>query len=100
MIGNSQGFKTFESNWKLYYKTTLKISIIFLKNIFEKDQVFKYYFPSFIQTYASLLAKEWITNVFYLVKIVFQKLSLKGNFKHFFWSIILLFQRIYFQTLF
>jgi hypothetical protein len=35
-----------------------KLSIIFLKNFFEKDQVSKYYFPSFIQTYASLLAKE------------------------------------------
>jgi hypothetical protein len=48
-----------------------KLSIIFLKNFFEKDQVSKYYFPFFIQTYAGLLAKEWITNVFYLVKIVF-----------------------------
>jgi hypothetical protein len=41
-------------------------------------------FPSFIQTYASLLAKEWILRVFHLVKVVFQKLSLEDIFKHYF----------------
>jgi hypothetical protein len=69
-----------------------------LKNFFEKDQVSKYYFPPFIQTYASLLAKEWITNVFYLVKIVFEKLSLKDNVKHYFIKYYPLFQRISFSN--
>jgi hypothetical protein len=71
MIGNSQGFKTFWVYLKALLENYFKLSTIFLKNFFEKDQVSKYYFPFFIQTYASLLAKEWITNVFYLVKIVF-----------------------------
>jgi hypothetical protein len=57
MIGNSQGFKLFESIRKLL-ENYFELSIIFLKNFFEKNQVSKYYFPSFIQTYASLLAKE------------------------------------------
>jgi hypothetical protein len=42
---------------KALLENYFKFSIIFLKNFFEKDQVAKYYFPSFIQTYASLLAK-------------------------------------------
>jgi hypothetical protein len=41
------------------------LSIIFLKNFFEKDQVSKYYFLSFIQTFASLLAKEMSYKVNY-----------------------------------
>jgi hypothetical protein len=75
MIGNSQGFKTFWVYLKALLENYFKLSIIFLKNFFEKDQVSKYYFPFFIQTYASLLAKEWVTNVFYLVKIVFKKIK-------------------------
>jgi hypothetical protein len=70
MIEISQGFKIFWVYLKALVKTILKSSIYFLKNFFEKGQVSKYY-SVFIQTYASLLAKEWITNVFYLVKIVF-----------------------------
>jgi hypothetical protein len=53
---------------KALVENYFELSIIFLKNFFEKDQVSKYYFSSFI-----LLAKEWITNVFYLVKIVLKK---------------------------
>jgi hypothetical protein len=82
--------------WKLF-----KILYLFswrtsLRKIKYQNTIFQF----FIRTYASLLAKEWITNVFYLVKIVFQKLSLKDNFKHYFIKHCLLFQRIYFQTLF
>jgi hypothetical protein len=84
LIENSQGFKTFWVYLKALFENYLKSSIYFLKNFFEKEQVSKYYFRVFIQTYASMLAKEWNTDVFYLVKIVFQKLSLKGNFKHYF----------------
>jgi hypothetical protein len=58
MIGNSQGFKTFCVYMKALLENYFKLSSIFLKNFFEKGQVSKYYFPSFIQTYASLLAKE------------------------------------------
>jgi hypothetical protein len=42
---------------KALLENYFKLPIIFLKN-FEKDHVSKYYFPFFIQTYASLLAKE------------------------------------------
>jgi hypothetical protein len=44
---------------KALFENYLKLSIIFLKNFFEKDQVSKYYFV-FIQTYASYLAKRFI----------------------------------------
>jgi hypothetical protein len=71
MFGISQGFKTFRVYLKALIENYFKLSTIFLKNFLEKDQVSKYYFPSYIQTYASLLAKERITSVFYLVKIVF-----------------------------
>jgi hypothetical protein len=70
-IENSQGFKNFWVYLKVLFENYLKPSIYFLKNFFEKDQVSKYYFV-FILTYASMLAKEWNTDVFYLVKIVFQ----------------------------
>jgi hypothetical protein len=63
-----------------------KLSIIFWKNFFEKDQVSKYYFPSFIQTYASLLAKEMsykmIYEVFY-AKGMFEKYISKTIFVNF-----------------
>jgi hypothetical protein len=58
MIGNSQGFKTFLVYLKALLENYFKLSIIFLRNLFEKNLKSKYYFPSFIQTYASLLAKE------------------------------------------
>jgi hypothetical protein len=80
LIENSQGFKTFWVYLKALFENYFKSSIYFLKNFFEKNKVSKYYFPSVIQTYASLLAKEWITNVFYLIKIVF----LKDIFKHYY----------------
>jgi hypothetical protein len=35
-----------------------KLSIIFLRNLFEKNQRSKYYFLAFNQPYASLLAKD------------------------------------------
>jgi hypothetical protein len=61
---------------KALLKTILNPLIIFLKNFFEKDQVAKYYFPSFIQTYASTFAKElsykMIYKVFY-AKGMFEK---------------------------
>jgi hypothetical protein len=45
MIGISQGFKTFWVYLKALLENYFKLSIIFLKNFFEKDQVSKYYFP-------------------------------------------------------
>jgi hypothetical protein len=56
LIEISQGFKTFWVYLKALFENYLKSSIYFLKNLFEKDQVSKYCFPSFIQIYASLLA--------------------------------------------
>jgi hypothetical protein len=38
---------------------------IILRNFLEKDQVSKYYFLSFTQTFASLLAKEMSYKVIY-----------------------------------
>jgi hypothetical protein len=49
---------------KALFENYLKSPIYFLKNFFEKEQVSKYYFWVFIQTYASMLAKEWNTDVF------------------------------------
>jgi hypothetical protein len=42
---------------KALLENYFKLSTFFLKNLFEKDQVPKYYFPSFIQTYASYLQR-------------------------------------------
>jgi hypothetical protein len=53
MIEISQEFKTFLVYLKALFENYLKSSIYFLKDFFEKEQVSKYYFPSFIQTYAS-----------------------------------------------
>jgi hypothetical protein len=50
---------------KTLLENYFKPSIYFLKNYFEKDQVSKYYFLSFIQTFASLLAKEMSYTVVY-----------------------------------
>jgi hypothetical protein len=55
MTGISQGFKTFWVYLKTLLENYFKLSIIFLKNFLEEDQVPKYYFPSFFQTYASYL---------------------------------------------
>jgi hypothetical protein len=61
---------------KALFENYFKLSIIFLKNSFEKGPVSKYYFPSFIQTYASTFAKElsykMIYKVFY-AKGMFEK---------------------------
>jgi hypothetical protein len=43
-----------------------KLSIIFLRNLFEKNQKSKYYF-AFNQLYASLLAKEMSYKMIYKV---------------------------------
>jgi hypothetical protein len=64
-------FKSF--TWKLFQAFSC-----FLKNPFEKTK-YQILFPSFIQTYASLLAKEWITNVLYVLKIAFQNYMWKWN---------------------
>jgi hypothetical protein len=56
LIEISQGYKTFEFNWKFYIKNYSRL-LSFLKNSFEKNQISKCYFD-FIQTYASLLAQE------------------------------------------
>jgi hypothetical protein len=46
---------------KALLENYFKLSIIFLKDLFEKDQVSKYYFV-FIQTYASYLANGYLQN--------------------------------------
>jgi hypothetical protein len=48
---------------KALLENYFKLSIIFLKNFLEKNQVSKYYFE-FIQTYASLFAKEILQMVY------------------------------------
>jgi hypothetical protein len=43
---------------KALLENYFKLSIIFLRNLFEKNLKSKYYFIAFNQLYASLLAKE------------------------------------------
>jgi hypothetical protein len=69
LIENSLGFKTFWVYLKALFENYLKSSIYFLKNFFEKDQVSKYYFPSFIQTLFSFMQAC-------LQKIIFTKFAL------------------------
>jgi hypothetical protein len=58
MIGISQGFKFF---FRVYLETLLenhfKLSIIFWKNFFEKDQISKYYFPVLYSNLCKLACK-------------------------------------------
>jgi hypothetical protein len=62
---------------KALLENYFKPSIIFLKNFFEKDQVSKYYFLSFIQTFASLLAKEMP------YKVIYKAFLAKGLFEEY-----------------
>jgi hypothetical protein len=55
LIENSQGFKTFEL-FKSFIRKLIQAFYYFLKNFLEKTK-YQILF-SFIQTYASLLAKE------------------------------------------
>jgi hypothetical protein len=75
LIENSQGFKTFWVYLKALFENYLKSPIIFLKNFFEKDQVSKYYFPSFIQTLFSFmqtcLQKIVLQNLLYSLWVAF-----------------------------
>jgi hypothetical protein len=48
-----------------------KLSIILLKNLFEKNQKPKYYFLAFNQLYASLLAKIVLQNLPYSIWVPF-----------------------------
>jgi hypothetical protein len=48
-----------------------KLSIILLKNLFEKNQKSKYYFLAFNQLYASLLAKIVLQNLPYSIWVPF-----------------------------
>jgi hypothetical protein len=48
-----------------------KLSIIFLKNFFEKNQKSKYHFLAFNQLYASLLAKIVLQNLPYSIWVAF-----------------------------
>jgi hypothetical protein len=77
MIEISQGFKTFWVYLKASFENYLKSSIYFLKNFFEKDQVSKYYFPSFIQTLFSFmqacLQKIVLQSLLYSIKVCFFK---------------------------
>jgi hypothetical protein len=76
MIEISQRFKTFWVYLKALFENYLKSSIYFLKNFFEKDQVSKYYFPSFIQTLFSFmqacLPKIVLQNLLYSIWVAFQ----------------------------
>jgi hypothetical protein len=55
LIENSQGFKTFDL-FKSFIRKLIQASYYFLKNFLE-NTMYQILF-SFIQTYASLLAKE------------------------------------------
>jgi hypothetical protein len=70
----------------------LKLSIIFLRNLFEKNQKSKYHFLAFNQLYASLLAKDCFTkfalfNISYfsqtIIECVSQSLFYKPLFYYF-----------------
>jgi hypothetical protein len=59
MIEISQGFKNFLSLFESFIRKCFKLSTLFLKTFLIKESIIKILlFPSFIQTYASLLAKE------------------------------------------
>jgi hypothetical protein len=71
---------------KALLENYFKLSIIFLKNFVEKDQVSKYYFPSSIQIYASTFAKEMSYKMTYKVfyaKGMFEKYISKTIFVKF-----------------
>jgi hypothetical protein len=73
MIEISQGFKTFLVYLKALLENYFKPSIIFLKNLFEKNLKSKYYFRTFNQLYASLLAKDCLQNRLYSIWVAFSK---------------------------
>jgi hypothetical protein len=83
MIEISQGFKTFWVYLKALLENYFKLSIIFLKNFFEKDQVSKYYFSSLFKPMQACLQKKCFTKWFIefalpkeCLKNIFQKLFL------------------------
>jgi hypothetical protein len=80
MIGNSQGFKTFWVYLKALLENYFKLSIIFLKNFFEKGQVSKYYFVLFKPMQRDIY--KIIYKVFY-VKGLFEKYISKTIFVKF-----------------
>jgi hypothetical protein len=57
---------------KALLENYLKLSIIFLRNLFEKNQKSKYHFLAFNQLYASLLAKIVLQNLPYSIWVAFQ----------------------------
>jgi hypothetical protein len=92
MIGNSQGFKTFWIYSKALLENYFKLSIIFLRNLLEKNLKSKYHFLAFNQLYASLLAKDCFTkfalfNMGYffqtIIECVSQSLFYKPLFHYF-----------------
>jgi hypothetical protein len=60
---------------KALLENYFKLSTIFLRNLFEKNQKSKYYFLAFNQLYASLLAKEMS------YKMIYKALLAKGMFE-------------------
>jgi hypothetical protein len=62
--------KTFWVYLRALFENYFKLSILLEEPLWENERFQKCYFPSFIQTYASLLAEKWITKVF--IKIVLQ----------------------------
>jgi hypothetical protein len=96
LIEISQEFKTFWVYSKTLLENYFKLSIISWRTPLRKIQISKCYFLSFIQTYASLLVKEWITKVLYLLKVISFKTMMKIDLQ------LLLYQILfpYFQGLF
>jgi hypothetical protein len=67
---------------KALIENYFKLSIIFLRNLFEKNQKSKYCFLAFNQLYASLLAKEMSYKMIY--KVFFAKGMFEKYFKNYF----------------
>jgi hypothetical protein len=96
LIEISQEFKTFWVYLKTLLENYFKLSIISWRTPLRKNQISKCYFLSFIQTYASVLAKEWITKVLYLLKVVSFKTMMKIDLQLLLYKILF----SYFQGLF
>jgi hypothetical protein len=70
--------------WKLFQSF-----YYFLKNLFEKNLESKHYFLTFVQLYASLLAKDCFTKLLYSIQVWFFKTMIE-------WASQLLFYKLLF----
>jgi hypothetical protein len=100
MIGNSQGFKKFCVYLKNLLVNYFKLSIIFLKNLFEKNLKSKYYFSCFYSTLCKPACRERSYKSIY--KECFANLWLSANLNYrfikYYFPIFL--ERIDFKTVF